>query len=148
MLCRANLLEGGVDEALQCQLQIVYVDIELQEVPIKLGLVEVQKIIWLALDVIHNVVEVLDHLIQAIQMGVLGQGRELMNRAKHRDQLLAPLGEKIKLVKDLGFIKVKRTCSWLTLQTNELPLTTSNKTTCAALITHHWLAVHRARFAV
>ena len=42
------------------------VDVELQEVAIKLGLVKVQQIIWLALDVIHNVVEVLDHLIQPV----------------------------------------------------------------------------------
>ena len=116
MLCRANLLEGCIDETLQCQLQVMYVDIELQEVPIKLSPVKVQEIIWLALDVIHNVVEVLDHLIQPIQVGVLGQGRELVDGAKHTDQLLAALSEKIKLVEDLGLIKIKRTCSWLTLQ--------------------------------
>lgn len=116
MLCRADLLEGCIDETLQCQLQVMYVDIELQEVPIKLSPVKVQEIIWLALDVIHNVVEVLDHLIQPIQVGVLGQGRELVDGAKHTDQLLAALSEKIKLVEDLGLIKIKRTCSWLTLQ--------------------------------
>lgn len=115
MLRRANLLEGCIDETLQGQLQVMYVDIELQEVPIKLSPVKIQEIIWLALDVIHDVVEVLDHLIQPIQVGVLGQGRELVDGAKHADQLLASLGEEIKLVEDLGLIKVKRTCSWLTL---------------------------------
>lgn len=116
MLRRVNLLEGCIDEPLQCQLQVMYVDIELQEVSIKLSPVKVQEIIWLALDVIHNVVEVLDHLIQPIQVGVLGQRRELVDGAKHADQLLASLGEEIKFVKDLRLIEVKRTCSWLTLQ--------------------------------
>ena len=115
MLRRANLLEGCIDETLQGQLQVMYVDIELQEVPIKLSPVKIQEIIWLALDVINDVVEVLDHLIQPIQVGVLGQGRELVDGAKHADQLLASLGEEIKLVEDLGLIKFKRTCSWLTL---------------------------------
>ena len=115
MLCGANLLEGRIDKSLQSQLQVMYVDIEFQEVPVKLSPVKVQEIIGLALDVIHNVIEVLDHLIQPIQVSVLGQGRELVDGAKHTDQLLASLGEKIKLVEDLGLIKVERTCSWLAL---------------------------------
>ena len=48
-------------------------------------------------------------------MGVLGQRGELMDGTEHADQLLAPLGEQIKLVEDLGLIKVKRACSGLTL---------------------------------
>lgn len=116
MLRGADLLERCVNEALQCQLQVMYIDIELKEVAVELSPVVVQEIIRLALDVIHNVVEVLDHLIQPIQVGVLSQDRELVDGAKHADKLLAPLGEEIKLVEDLGLIKVKRTCSWLTLQ--------------------------------
>lgn len=116
MLRGADLLERCVNEALQCQLQVMYIDIELKEVAVELSPVVVQEIIRLALDVVHNVVEVLDHLIQPIQVGVLSQDRELVDGAKHADKLLAPLGEEIKLVEDLGLIKVKRTCSWLTLQ--------------------------------
>lgn len=116
MLCGVDLLEGCIDEALQCQLQVMYIDIKLKEVAVKLSPVVVQEIVWLALDVIHNVIEVLDHLIQPIQVGVLSQDRELVDGAKHADKFLAPLGEEIKLVEDLGLIKVKGTCSWLTLQ--------------------------------
>ena len=101
MLCGADLLKGNVDEGLQGQLQIMDVDVELQKVPVKLSFVEVQQIIRLPLDVIHNVVEVLDHLVQPIQVGVLGQRGELVDGVKHADQLLAPLGEEVKLVEDL-----------------------------------------------
>jgi len=101
MLCGADLLKGDVDEGLQGQLQIVDVDVELKKVPVKLSSVEVQQIIWLPLDVVHNVVEVLDHLVKPIQVGVLGQRGELVDGVKHADQLLAPLGEEVKLVEDL-----------------------------------------------
>lgn len=101
MLSGADLIEGGVDEGLQGQLQIVDVHIELKEVSIKLGLVEVQQVIGLALDVIHDIVEVLDHLVQAIQVGVLSQRRELMDSGEHADQLLAALSEEVKLVENL-----------------------------------------------
>ena len=101
MLSGADLIEGGVDEGLQSQLQIMDVHIELKEVSIKLGLVEVQQVIGLALDVIHNIVEVLDHLVQAIQVGVLSQRRELVDSGEHADQLLAALSEEVKLVENL-----------------------------------------------
>ena len=115
MLSGADLLKGGIDEGLQSKLQVMDVDIELKEVPVKLGSVEIQQVIGLALDVIHNVVEVLDHLVQPIQVSVLGQRRELVDGVEHADQLLAALGEEIKLVEDLGLIKVKWTGSRLTL---------------------------------
>ena len=116
MLCRADVLEGRIDEGLQSQLQIMDIHVELQKVPVELGLVEVQQIIGLALDVIHNVVEVLDHLVQPIKVGVLSQRGELMNGGEHADQLLAALGEEVKLVEDLGLIEVKGCSPWLSLQ--------------------------------
>lgn len=115
MLSRADLLKRHIDESLQCELQIVDVNIELQEVSVKLGSVEVQQIIRLPLDIIHNVIEIFDHLVQPIQVGVLGQRGELMDGVKHADQLLAALSEKIKFVEDLGLIKVKGAGSGLTL---------------------------------
>lgn len=135
MLCGADLLKGNIDEGLQGQLQIVDVDIELKKVPVKLSSIEVQQIIWLPLDVIHNVVEVLDHLVQPIQVGVLGQRGELVDGIKHADQLLASLGEEIKLVEDLRLIKVKRAGSRLTLQ---------ERTACCTL--QHSLCVQRTDF--
>jgi len=101
MLCGADLLKGNVDEGLQGQLQIMNVDVELKKVPVILSSIEVQQIIRLPLDVIHNVVEVFYHLVQPIQVGVLGQRGELVDGIKHADQLLAPLSEEVKLVEDL-----------------------------------------------
>lgn len=101
MLSRANLFKGNIDEGLQRKLQVMDVDIELKKVPVKLCSVEVQQIIRLALYVIHNIVEVLDHLIKPIQVGVLSQRGELVDGVKHADQLLASLGEEVKFVEDL-----------------------------------------------
>lgn len=77
ILCGRNVLKRGVDEGLHAGLQCMDVDIELQKVPIKLIPRVVQQIIWLALDVIYNVVEVPKHLFQAIDVSVRLKGGEL-----------------------------------------------------------------------
>ena len=81
------------------------VDVKLQDVPVVLVLVEVQQVIGLPLDVIHNVGEVLDHLVQPIDVGVLGQGAELVDGREHVEQLLAALDEKVKLAKNAALVK-------------------------------------------
>lgn len=79
----SDVLERRVDEALEGNLKVMDVDVELQEIPVKLILGEVHQVVWLALDIVHNVVEIFCHLLQPLDMRVLCQQRKRVNRAKH-----------------------------------------------------------------
>eukprot|EP00951_Prasinocladus_malaysianus_P027986 scaffold253275_cov43-Prasinocladus_malaysianus.AAC.5 len=102
-----DVLKGRVDEALQRHLEVVDVDVELEDVAVKLVSPKVEQVVGLALDVVHDVVERLDHLVQAVDVRVLRQAGELMDGGEHVDELPAPLGEEVELAEDRLLVKVK-----------------------------------------
>lgn len=93
---------------LQLKFQVVDVDVELEEVTIELVARKVQQVVGLALDVVDDVVQALDHLLQPLNVRVLLQSGELVNCREHVDELVQALGEEIKLEEDGGLVKVER----------------------------------------
>mmetsp|Transcript_14323 Transcript_14323/g.34907 ORF Transcript_14323/g.34907 Transcript_14323/m.34907 type:complete len:222 (+) Transcript_14323:3726-4391(+) len=85
VLRAGDVLERAVDEPLQRHLQVVDVDVELEEIAVELVLGVVQQIVGLALEVVGDFEKVLDHLLEAIDVRVLGEGGELVNRGEHVD---------------------------------------------------------------
>lgn len=97
MVSGCDVVEGVVDKALQLDLKIMDVHIELQEITIKLVLEEIQQVIGLALHIINDVIQILDHLLKPLDVGVLLQRAELVDGGEHVNQLVQPLGEQVKL---------------------------------------------------
>mmetsp|Transcript_9079 Transcript_9079/g.24441 ORF Transcript_9079/g.24441 Transcript_9079/m.24441 type:complete len:205 (-) Transcript_9079:1100-1714(-) len=102
-----DMLKAAVHKALELVLQLMDVDVELQEVTVKLVAEEVQQIILLALDCVDDLLQVLDHLIQPIDVGVLLEGAELVDGGEHVNELVEALGEQVCLEEDGLLVKVK-----------------------------------------
>ena len=90
---------------LHCNLQIVHIHVELQEVPVKGIVCEVKKVIGPPLDVINDLLHPLDHSTQPLNVRVLGKAAELMDGAEELLQLAAAPCKQLKLAKDLGLIE-------------------------------------------
>ena len=86
LLGRADVLERRVDEALQLRLQVVDLDLEVHEVAVELRVGEVQQVVRLALHVVGNLRETLDHRLEALDVRVLRQRRELTHCGGARGQ--------------------------------------------------------------
>lgn len=92
---------------LHCDLQVIHIHIEFQEIAVKSVVGKVKEIIWPPLDIIHNLLNTLDHATQTLNMGVLCQAAELVNGAEQLLQLAASTGKQLILPKNLGLIKGK-----------------------------------------
>ena len=144
LLSSSNGLESLVDKALQLDLQVVDIDVELEEVAVKLGrrgggywkfilmgsmcqtsdvgagphpciysnfsylvAVEVQQVIGLPLHIVDDLVQVLDHLLKALNVSVLLQRRKLVDSGEHLNQLVQALGKQVELHEDALFIEME-----------------------------------------
>ena len=82
-------------------------DVELEVIAIERVLREVQEVVRLALELLDDQEELLDHVAHAVDVRVRRQRRELHDRAVQVEELVAALDEELKLDEDPLVVEIK-----------------------------------------
>mmetsp|Transcript_32173 Transcript_32173/g.96037 ORF Transcript_32173/g.96037 Transcript_32173/m.96037 type:complete len:696 (-) Transcript_32173:372-2459(-) len=101
-----DVLEGLVDEALKRRLELVDVGVELEVIAVKLVHLKVEQVVRLALEVGDEREEARHQPLEPFEL-LVGECRELLDRAEHVDELLHAAAEEVELAKDGILIEVK-----------------------------------------
>ena len=106
VLGRGDVLEGGVDEALQRALELVDVGVELEVVAVELVEREVEQLVRLPLEVDDDRPEVGHEAVHPLEV-VPRERRELLDGREHVDELLDAAAEEVELAEDHVLVEVE-----------------------------------------